>query len=286
MRRRGKFPERAAPRASFLPMRPPFSPDPPARFALSRRRFLGLAAGLPLGLAERASAAEGRTGLDADAEGQRLAAELRAQPPPFNTAGLLRRRTPDGTWLPGVPVRLDVYETPPGWRAVYQVFSPTGAVSQTLVVQYGPDGAATYEFTTLEPGGGAVQVRTFAGEEANLPFAGSDFWLADLGLEFLRWPRQRLLKSETRKGRRCLVLESAPARPRPEHYARVVSWVDAEYRGLLRAEAYGADGRLWKEFSIGGFKKVRGNWLLKQMEIRDARSDSRTRLEFDLEIPG
>lgn len=257
-----------------------------ARPVLNRRRFLGLTAGLLPWLAARARASEAWAGSDPEAEGQRLAAELRVQPPPFNTAGLLRRRRADGAWLPALPVRLDVYEVSPGWRAVYQVFDTTGAVTQTLVVQFAPDGPTMYEFTTLEPGGGPVHVRTFPGEEANVPFADSDFWLADLGLEFLRWPRQRLLKSQMRKGRRCRVLESVPTRVRPDNYARVLSWVDVEYRGLLRAEAYGAEGRLWKEFSIGSFKKVRGNWLLKHMDIRDARNDSRTRIEFDLELPG
>lgn len=252
----------------------------------SRRRFLRLSLGWPGLLAVFTGSAASDEPATAEADGQALAAELRMQPPPFNTGGWLRRREPDGKWLPALPVRLDVYEAAPGWRAVYQVFDPTGAVTQTLVVQYAPDGGTRYEWTVLEPGGGRVEVRQLSGEEAVRPFAGSDFWLADLGLEFLRWPRQRVLRSEMRKGRPCRVLESRPARTRPDNYARVLSWVDREYRGLLRAEAYGPDGRLWKEFSIGSFKKVRGNWLLKQMEMRDARTDSRTRIEFDLEIPG
>lgn len=256
------------------------------RFRVSRRGFLILAAALP-GLAPgRAGASAPPAGTDSELEGQELAAQLRRQPPPFNTGGWLRRREPGGKWLSALPVRLDVYEDPPGWRAVYQVFETTGAVLQTLVVHYAADGSTRYEFTVLEPGGGRAEVRHLTGEEAGVPFARSDFWLTDLGLEFLRWPQQRVLRSETRKGRPCRVLESRPGRIRPDRYARVLSWVDREYQGLLRAEAYGPEGRLWKEFSIGSFKKVRGNWLLKQMEIRDARTDSRTRIEFDLEIPG
>lgn len=260
-------------------------PDP-GSCGLDRRQFLALTIGLPgLWLAKARAAGTGESAA-AEAEGRELAAELRVQPPPFNTGGLLRRREPGGKWLPALPVRLDVYEASPGWRAVYQAFEPTGAITQTLVVHYAPDGSTRYEFTVSEPGGGRVEVRNLSGDEAVLPFADSDFWLVDLGLEFLRWPHQRVLRSETRKGRPCRVLESRPARVRADNYARVLSWVDREYRGLLRAEAYGPDGRLWKEFSIGSFKKVQGNWLLKQMEMRDARTDSRTRIEFDLEIPG
>lgn len=258
---------------------------PALKVSFSRRRFL-LAAGLGIwGGGGMLAATAQAAAAPADEEGRRLAAELCAQPPPFNTGGTLRRRSPEGRWLPPVPVRLDVYPAEPGWRSVYQAFSPAGAVTETLEVGYQPGAPTTYEFTTLEAGPGLPRSRTLRGEEACVPFAGSDFWLCDLGLEFLRWPAQRLLRSETRKGRNCHVLESLAPHPHPSAYARVLSWVDAEYRGLLRAEAYGADGRLRKEFSIGGFKKVRGNWLLKDMELRDARSDSRTRIEFDLEIP-
>jgi hypothetical protein len=154
------------------------------------------------------------------------------------------------------------------------------------VVYCRPDGPTEYEFTTIEPGTGAPQVRMLSGDEAALPFAGSDFWFTDLGLEFLRWPRQRIIKTEMRKGRKCQVLESVNPQPRAGYYARVLSWVDLEHRGLLRAEAFGSDGRLLKEFTIGSFKKVEGSWQLKHMEIRNEQTDSRTRLEFDLEIPG
>jgi hypothetical protein len=125
---------------------------------------------------------------------------------------------------------------------------------------------------------------TLLGNAAAVPFAGSEFWLSDLGLEFLHWPEQRLLRHEMRKGRSCHVLESVNPDPQGAAYARVLSWIDIEHHGLLRAEAYGKNHKLVKEFSIGGFKKVDGKWQLKSMEIRNEQTDARTRLEFDLEI--
>ncbi len=252
----------------------------------SRRRFLTQAAAALLGMAGRPLRSAAAKDTDAAAEGRALAAELIAAPPPFNTAGILRRRDSGGRWQRAIPVRLDVYEASPGWRSVYQVFEPGGALTETLVVHGAPDGGARYEYITVVPGSGLPRVRWLTGDEAALPFAGSDFWLADLGLEFLRWPEQRVLRNETRKGRLCRVLESRHPRPSPAFYARVLAWVDAEYRGLLRAEAFDTAGRLWKEFSIGSFKKIEGRWQLKSMEIRDERTDARTRLELDLEIPG
>ena len=115
------------------------------------------------------------------------------------------------------------------------------------------------------------------------PFAGSDFWIADLGLEFFHWPEQKILKPyEMRRGRACHVLESTNPNPSPNGYSRVVSWIDNETLGIVQAEAYDAKGELLKEFYPKSFKKVNGQWELQEMEIRNDRTGSRTRLEFEL----
>ena len=63
-------------------------------------------------------------------------------------------------------------------------------------------------------------------------------------------------------------------------YTRLRSWIDAESGGVILARAYGPDNRLMKEFEVGGLTKVNGKWELKDMEMRDARTDSQTILEF------
>jgi outer membrane lipoprotein-sorting protein len=103
----------------------------------------------------------------------------------------------------------------------------------------------------------------------------------DLGTEFFHWPRQVLTKREMRKGRGCDVLESRPARP--ALYSRVVSWIDQETSGLLMAEAYDASGRLLKEFEVKGFKKVAGQWRVREMEIRNRQLKTATRLQFQFD---
>jgi hypothetical protein len=104
----------------------------------------------------------------------------------------------------------------------------------------------------------------------------------DLGLEFLHWPAQRLIRTEMRKGRVCHVLESLCLKPPTNAYARVVSWIDKETGGLLLAEAYDKGNRLMKEFAVRSFKKVEGQWQLQEMEIRSVKTGRRTRLEFDV----
>jgi Outer membrane lipoprotein-sorting protein len=115
-----------------------------------------------------------------------------------------------------------------------------------------------------------------------MPFANSDFWVADLGLEFFHWPEQKILKHELRRSRACTVLESTNPNPSPNGYSRVVSWIDNETLGIVHAEAYDAKGKLLKVFDPKSFKKVNGQWELQDMEIRNVQTGSRTRLEFDL----
>lgn len=118
-----------------------------------------------------------------------------------------------------------------------------------------------------------------------MPFAGSDFWLADLGMEFLHWPRPRHLKTEMRKSRPCYVIETLNPNPTKGAYPRVLCWIDTEHGGLIRAEAYAANGNLWKEFAIGSVAKVEGRWQIKELHIRNDLTDTDTRLEFELTAP-
>jgi hypothetical protein len=115
-----------------------------------------------------------------------------------------------------------------------------------------------------------------------IPFANSDFWLADLGLEFFQWPSQFLIQKEMRRGRSCKMLESVNPNAHPGGYARVVSWIDNESNGIVHAEAYDIAGKRLKEFDPKDFKKVNGQWQLQEMEIRNVQSGSTTRIEFDL----
>jgi len=116
------------------------------------------------------------------------------------------------------------------------------------------------------------------------PFAGSDFWIADLGLEFFHWPQQKILPHTTnlKRGRSYTLLESTNPDPSTNGYSRVLSWIDKESGGILEAEAYDFNGKLLKNFAPKSFKKVNGQWELQEMEIRNVQTGSRTRLEFDL----
>jgi len=114
------------------------------------------------------------------------------------------------------------------------------------------------------------------------PFAGSDFWVMDLGLEFFHWPEQRVLKWEMKRSFGCKVLESRNPDPTAGGYSRVVSWIHDETGSLIQAEAYDTRGKLLKEFRPTEVQKVNGRQELKEMEIENVQSGSTTRLVFDL----
>jgi len=127
---------------------------------------------------------------------------------------------------------------------------------------------------------GVLQIPS--GTKTIMPFANSDFWIADLGMEFFHWPGQKILKKEFRRQCACMVLESTNPNPSTNGYSRVVSWIDEESYGIVQAEAYDFNNKLLKEFAPKSFKKVNGQWELQEMEIRNVQTGSRTRIEFDL----
>jgi hypothetical protein len=106
--------------------------------------------------------------------------------------------------------------------------------------------------------------------------------MLDLGLEFFHWPKQRAIRAEMRRGQPCRVLESTDPNARPGGYSRVLSWIDNETGGVIEAEAYDSTNKLLKKFALGSFKKVEGQWQLRDMRISNVQTEQQTKLKFDL----
>ncbi|MBI3416924.1 MAG: outer membrane lipoprotein-sorting protein [Verrucomicrobia bacterium] len=215
-------------------------------------------------------------------EGQALAAELRSQCPSANSelAGVLKLRDGTGTRTE-VPIRFQAIVEADSWREIYEA-TRAASVAEKLTVVHREHQPNEYQLTnsTTNAASAAGLVIT---NKATLPFAGSDFWIADLGRDFFHWPEQRLIKREMRRGRPCKILESTNPNVVAGGYRRVRCWIDTETGQPLRAEAYDYENKLLKEFAVGSVKKVKGRWELRDIEIRNEQTDSRTRLEFDLE---
>lgn len=236
-----------------------------------------------LGLAPGVAPEPPKENPNAAADGQALVAQLLAQTPAQNLTnqGVLRIRASKGPWRE-VPVRFQIFATDAGWASVYETGGTNHGTTRLTITRKG-DGAFEYRLAQATNGADLSCVgKVLAGAATMVPFAGSDFWAADLGLEFLRWPTQRLLRKEMTRGQSCNVLESVAPAPQTNGYVRVLAWLDIDTGGVVYAEAYDTKGKLLKEFAPKVFKKVGGQWELEEMEISNRQTGSRTRIQFHL----
>ena len=236
----------------------------------------------------------------AQIEGRVLAHEILAQRPNTNSVlvGLLKIRATKGG-LSLIPVKFEIFVREIDWQNTYSFEIrrpfPNGEweiTSNKLVITHTVFGTNQYQVVGHTGGYFGPNLGSSdhnfgidfhqSGDGLMERFAESDFSFADLGLEFLHWPEQKVLKHEMRRSRACKVLESTNPNPSTNGYSRVVSWIDNESSGIVHADAFDAKGKLLKEFDPKEFKKVNGQWQLQEMEIRNVQTKSRTRIEFDL----
>lgn len=242
-----------------------------------KRVLLALAFVLFLAFSTTAQTTNGLS--DAEIQGQQLAQQILEQRPVDNltNTGILQIRSGKGE-SSEIPIRFEIIVK--GFDSLNWVnIDETTATNLQvkLAIVHGPDASPNGYFFRKESG------EKLKIDDVMAPFAGSDFWICDLGLEFFHWPGQKILKHETRRTRACAVLESTNPNPAPGSYSRVDSWIDNETLGIVHAEAYDASGKLLKEFDPKSFKKVNGQWELQNMEIRNVQTGSRTWIKFDLD---
>jgi hypothetical protein len=196
---------------------------------------------------------------DAEIQGRKLAQQLcEARPAESITnTGVLEIRDGKGNRT-NYPVKCEVIVGPTNWWCIYdatQKRMPDQPIfGYTLSVTHSEHEQNNY-IAFVDCGLGAA----ISNCETMFPFRHSDFWIADLGLEFFHWPEQKILKHEMRRGRACKVLESVNPSPSTNSYSRVVSWIDNESGGIVQAEAYDLKNKLLKEFApktaSGSFRK-------------------------------
>jgi hypothetical protein len=210
-------------------------------------------------------------------EGQELAAKLRSAAPEEGSefSGVLEITSKDDRRR-FIPIVSRITVTATNWQVVYESAPTNGAPAETLTILHTPGQSNRY---TL-----AIGAKADPTAPLTHAFAGSDFWLLDLGLEFFHWPQQKALRAEMSRSRPCRVLESVTPHPGPGGYARVLSWIDNETGGILRAEAYDSTNprRPVKKFILGPMQKVKGQYRPRELEMRNTRTGQWTELKFNL----
>jgi hypothetical protein len=213
-----------------------------------------------------------------------LVADLLAQKPEKDSirTGLLKIRDANGQER-AQAVRVQILPTASNWLSIYETMAAPGEPGPLkLTVIHTDHQPNQYLLLDRSDSGANTEAKRVDAVETMVPFAGSDFWLADLGLEFLHWPKQRLLAKEMRHSKSCDVLESINPNPEPGGYARVVCWITIEEpHGIVHADAYDAGNKLLKQFDPKKLEKVTGQYQLESMEMRTRKTGSRTILEFD-----
>jgi hypothetical protein len=212
---------------------------------------------------------------DAEIEGRKLAQQLcEARPAESTNTGVLKIRDAKKHWLE-IPVRFQITAAQAdssGWEARYET---TGTNHWLLTISHAANQPNHYRL--VGPDGPA----DLTGNKTAVPFAGSDFWIADFGLEFLFWPEQKILKKEFHKNCACVVLESTNPHPATNGYARVVSWIDEDSGSVIEAQACDGSGNPLKDFNLKSLTKVNGHWRVEAVIMENVQTGSRTRLEFD-----
>lgn len=226
---------------------------------------------------------------DAEIEGRDVVRQLLEFRPAENLTHLATLKIRDGKKHKlEIPVRSEIIVTETNWLTVYETLTNTNAQEyEKLTVTHSFNQPNLYTLSTHQTCGAVASTDGLTMR----PYAGSDFWLADLGLEFIHWPGQKILKKELKRGQSCYVLESKNPAPSTNGYSRVVSWLDIDsvrdsgQAAIVQAEAYDPRNKLLKEFDLKELGKVNGQWQVKEIEIRNVQTGSRTLLKFNLEKP-
>ena len=185
-----------------------------------------------------------------------------------------------------IPVRFEVTSATTNLFCVYEILpSAGGPGGLKLTVIHSGEQPNRYElFDPATSGATNTVAKVLTPAQIMTPFAGSDFWIADIGLEFLHWPKQRLLeKNVISHHKACRILESINPSPVPGGYARVVSWIMIESpHGLMHADAYDAQRNVLKRFDPKSLEKVEGEYQLEEIEMRNPKTGSGTVIKFNL----
>jgi hypothetical protein len=184
-----------------------------------------------------------------------------------------------------VPVVCKILANPGGdWKMIYESKAADGIPAERFVITRTPNGNRYAYARAPSVDAPCPEPKPIPTAQAYVPFAQSDFWLTDLGTEFIFWPQQARLKPDVplRLGREYYLLESVNSAA--GQIVRIKSYIDKESDGILAAEGYDSSNKLVKEFSIHGssFKKVNGIMRLEKMDMHNAKTGSQTVLKFDL----
>ncbi len=178
---------------------------------------------------------------DAEIQGRKLARQLCEAQPAENYAntGILKIRSANGDQT-NFPIKFEVIVTSTNWLSVYEVTTgPSNKVVLEITHDVGLTNHCFFYDARISGGISVIEKAMIFGNGSGImmnPFASSDFWLCDLGLDFFHWPAQKILPKKTNlvRGREYTLLESTNPNLSTNGYSRVLSSIDKETGGIWK----------------------------------------------------
>lgn len=160
-----------------------------------------------------------------------------------------------------------------GTRGVSGPLSRLSVGSQRWLIESGPQPSAW-----LAPEGGAA--RELGAGEGSLALADTGVTLFEVQMPFLYWTDFTYEGEAKVRGRptHSFVLRPPAGQPAPvAGLTGVRVLIDREFQAMVQADELGAKGAVEKTISLLDLKKVGEQWLVKTIDVRDARTRNKTR---------
>lgn len=108
-------------------------------------------------------------------------------------------------------------------------------------------------------------------------FMGTDFTYDDMGGRNVDDDTHKLLREETRDGRKCWVVESVPKDAR-EIYSRKLTWIRQDCDTAVYVEFYDKLDKLHRVMTVQDVQKVQGFWTVMKMEMKNVQNGHSTQI--------
>ncbi len=191
---------------------------------------------------------------------------------PVFATGKLQSRNLPGEVEAEYPVEMALLWSSQQPHAVFSVSDPFGAPLTSFELSHSVTGGLV-----------SVRMKHHYDREQQQPLfeeiGQTDVTPYDLSLPFLWWDNGQTRGLDKVKGRECYVVDlQAPPNPL---YTGARLWLDTETGAMMQAYLFDHDAALTKKFRVKSLKKVDGQWMLKDFEIKKYPEKTKTRLFID-----
>lgn len=160
----------------------------------------------------------------------------------------------------GADMRLDWHGRPPS--AKYTIRDAFGDTLEGLNIVWRETGPREFRYFEGDPPVAAKLKNPYS------EIQGTDISWTDLSLSYLWWRGGKTVGAENIKGRYCYIVDLRAPADEAGEYAGVRLWIDPQIRILLQAAAYDAEGQLVKMLEVKSFKKIRGVWIIQNLDVQ------------------